>query len=188
MARTRRRSSSIPGCGLNNASSGLPARTISARSLRATSTGGSSRRAPRRDDRQIPHSTEEVNLKGKSIAGLSGNERAWPGAGRAARPATTCMNANQAATCGGLIGVLNGLSGIGDTATNLTLTIPSRGTWKEPFNNLYVNISRDGLPIRTPISDIVERIAAVAKIAILENGGRMEMRDGKLVYIVNCDF
>jgi hypothetical protein len=95
---------------------------------------------------------------------------------------------NQAATCGGLIGVLNGLSGIGDAARNITLNIPSRGVWKEPFNDLYVNISRDGLPRRTAISNIVERIAAIAKIAILENGGRMEMRDGKPTYIINCDF
>lgn len=95
---------------------------------------------------------------------------------------------NQAATCGGLIGVLNGFSGMGEAAHNITLDIPSRGSWKEPFNNRYVNTSRDGLPIRTPISEIVDRIAAVAKIAILENGGRMEMQDGKPTYIINCDF
>lgn len=95
---------------------------------------------------------------------------------------------NQAATCGGLIGVLNGFSGMGDAAKQITLSLPSRGSWTVPFNNRYVNISRDGLPLRTPISDIVDRIAAIAKVAILDNGGRMEMRDGKPVYIVASDF
>ena len=94
---------------------------------------------------------------------------------------------NQAATTGGLIGVLAGMSGIGDKATNITLTISSRDTWEKPFNDRYVNTSRDGLPLRTPISNIVDRIAEIAKTAILDNGGRMEMRDGKPVYIVNSD-
>lgn len=95
---------------------------------------------------------------------------------------------NQAATCGGLIGVLNGFSGLGDAAHDITLNIPSRGSWEKPFNDQYVNTTRDGLPMRTPISEIVERIAAVTKIAIMENGGRMEMRDGTLTYFINCDF
>ena len=36
---------------------------------------------------------------------------------------------NQAATCGGLIGVLNGFSGMGDAAHEISLNIPSRGSW-----------------------------------------------------------
>ncbi len=44
------------------------------------------------------------------------------------------------------------------------------------------------MKLHTPISEIVERIAAVAKTAIIENGGRMEMRDGKPVYVINSDF
>ena len=95
---------------------------------------------------------------------------------------------NQAATCGALIGIRNGLSGLGDKAIDITLNIPSRQEWDEPFNNLYCNYTRDDLPIVTPISEIVERIAKIAKTAILENGGRMEIRDGKPVYIINCDF
>jgi ADP-ribosylglycohydrolase len=82
---------------------------------------------------------------------------------------------NQAATCAGLIGVLHGMQGIPD---NLT----------EEFNNQYVCFTRDELPIVTPISDIVERIAAISQTAIIENGGRMEMRDDETVYIINCDF
>ncbi len=95
---------------------------------------------------------------------------------------------NQAATCGALIGVRNGLSGMGEKAIDITINIPSQQEWDEPFNNLYVNYTRDDLPVCTPISEIVERIAKIAKTAILENGGRMEIRDDKPVYIINCDF
>ena len=95
---------------------------------------------------------------------------------------------NQAATCGGLIGVRNGLSGMGEKAIDITKNIASQEKWDEPFNNLYCNYTRDDLPVRTPISDIVERIDAIAKIAIFENGGRMEMRDGEPTYIIKCDF
>ena len=94
---------------------------------------------------------------------------------------------NQAATTGGLIGVLNGLSGMGKDATELTLNLPGWTRWEKPFNDRYVNISRDEIKLHTPISEIVARIAAVAKTAILENGGRMEMRDGEPVYIVATD-
>ena len=94
---------------------------------------------------------------------------------------------NQAATAGGLIGVLNGLSGMGEAAVAQTMDLPAWGKWDKPFNDQYVNISRDEIRLRTPISEIVERIAAVAKTAILENGGRMEVRDGKTVYVVNSD-
>jgi hypothetical protein len=51
----------------------------------------------------------------------------------------------------------------------------------------FVNTG-DDLPIVTPISDIVERIVAISQTAILENGGRMEMQDDEVVYIINCDF
>lgn len=95
---------------------------------------------------------------------------------------------NQAATAGGLLGVLNGLSGIGPVAKDLTLNLGAWRTWDKPFNDRYVNISRDDVALHTPISEIVQRIAAVAKTAILENGGRMEIRDGETVYVVKTDF
>jgi ADP-ribosylglycohydrolase len=79
---------------------------------------------------------------------------------------------NQAATCGGLIGVLQGAGGIPDRLTKNVGT----WEWEKPFNDLYVNYSRDDLPTATRISDIVARIAAIAKTAILENDGRMEFR------------
>ncbi|MDQ8186859.1 ADP-ribosylglycohydrolase family protein [Pelagicoccus sp. SDUM812002] len=76
---------------------------------------------------------------------------------------------NQAATCGGLLGIMHGGSSIPE---RLTLDLPSRGRWEEPFNDLYINYSRDGLPNVTRISDIVDRILAIAERAILENGGQ----------------
>ena len=82
---------------------------------------------------------------------------------------------NQAATVGGLIGVMFGTSAIPD---ELTKNVTPRG-WDEPFNNNYVNFSRDALPTATPITEIAERIAAIAKTAILENGGRMEILAGE---------
>jgi ADP-ribosylglycohydrolase len=70
---------------------------------------------------------------------------------------------NQAATCGGLIGVLQG-----------TKCLPPEMI--EEFNNQYVCFTRDDVQIATPLSDIEERIAVIARKAILENGGRIEIR------------
>ena len=92
---------------------------------------------------------------------------------------------NQGATCAGLIGVRNGAGCIPD---RLTRDFLLRGKWKEPFNDQYLNYSRDGLPIVTKISDIVERIATVAEEAIVAGGGTRRVRDGQVVYTVRCDF
>ena len=83
---------------------------------------------------------------------------------------------------------VSALRGMGDAAVEQTMNLPAWGEWDKPFNDQYVNISRDEIRLRTPISEIVERITAVAKTAILENGGRMEVRDGETVYVVNSDF
>jgi len=77
---------------------------------------------------------------------------------------------NQAATCGGLIGVLQGSKCIPE---NLT----------EGFNDQYVCFTRDNLPVVTPISNIVKRTAKIAKTAIMENGGRVEIRPGEATSI-----
>jgi ADP-ribosylglycohydrolase len=92
---------------------------------------------------------------------------------------------NQAATCAGLIGVRNGAGCIPDRLTKGFLL---RGRWSKPFNDQYLNYSRDGLPIVTKISDMVERTADIAEAAILENGGRKTARDGQVVYAIECDF
>ncbi|MFC2084155.1 ADP-ribosylglycohydrolase family protein [Bacteroidota bacterium] len=78
---------------------------------------------------------------------------------------------NQAATCAGLIGVLQG-----------TKCLPPEMV--KEFNNQYVCFTRDDVPIATPLSEIEERIAAIAKTAILDNGGRIELHQGDVPSIV----
>jgi ADP-ribosylglycohydrolase len=92
---------------------------------------------------------------------------------------------NQAATCAGLIGVLNGAKAIPE---KFTLELPSRGEWKKPFNDRYINYSRDELPNLVKISDIVKRIQVITEQAIWEGGGRKISENGKTTYIINCDF
>lgn len=92
---------------------------------------------------------------------------------------------NQAATCAGLVGVMHGAGCVPD---KLTRDFIRPGFWKRPFNDRYLNYSRDGLPIMNRISDIVERIAAVAEKAILAGGGEKIMKNGEVVYRIPCDF
>ncbi len=75
---------------------------------------------------------------------------------------------NQAATLGGLIGVMHGGEAIPE---RYTLELPHNRAWKTPFNNAYINYSRDELPNYFEISDIVDRIFAVTVSAIEANGG-----------------
>lgn len=91
---------------------------------------------------------------------------------------------NQAATVGALLGMAHGAGVIPE---RFTLEMPSRGRWSKPFNDTYINYSRDGLPAYNRIGDIVDRIAAIAETAILQNGGRRVEGEG-VVYRVVCDF
>lgn len=77
---------------------------------------------------------------------------------------------NQAATVGGLLGVMHGGSSIPDY---LTKKLASRKDWTEPFNDTYINYSRDGLPAYNKISDIVSRFLAVLEQAVVANGGKV---------------
>ncbi|MBT8204874.1 MAG: ADP-ribosylglycohydrolase family protein, partial [Eudoraea sp.] len=86
---------------------------------------------------------------------------------------------NQAATCAGLIGVLNGASCI---PRELTHEMGYSESWEQPFNNQYINYSRDQLPNLTYISDIVDRILAISEQAILENGGQKIQRNARVIY------
>ncbi|MBX3744284.1 MAG: ADP-ribosylglycohydrolase family protein [Verrucomicrobiae bacterium] len=86
---------------------------------------------------------------------------------------------NQAATCGGLMGVMLGARAIPDA---LTREAAPGLRWEKPFNDTYINYSRDGLPIHNRISDLVERIARIAESAILQEGGRKVERNGRIVY------
>ncbi|NLX22365.1 MAG: ADP-ribosylglycohydrolase family protein [Phycisphaerae bacterium] len=91
---------------------------------------------------------------------------------------------NQAATVGGLIGVMHGAGGIPKA---LTQEVLPRGGWDKPFNDTYINFSRDGLPIHNRITDIAERIAGIAEKAILIEGGSKAEENGKIVYRVPRD-
>lgn len=91
---------------------------------------------------------------------------------------------NQAATCGGLVGVIVGARGIPD---RLTKEVSFAVKWTKPFNDRYVNTSRDGIPVATPISEIAARTRAIACRAIVQHGGRKEIRGGKPVYVVQSD-
>lgn len=89
---------------------------------------------------------------------------------------------NQAATCAGFIGVLKGSGAIPE---HLTTDTGAGKLWEKPFNNTYVNFSRDHLPNVTPIDEIVDRIMAVAVTAIMENGGERIEREGKVYYLIS---
>jgi hypothetical protein len=61
---------------------------------------------------------------------------------------------NQAATVGGLLGVMHGSGVIPQALTHDCLP---RGRWEKPFNDTYINYSRDQLPIHNRISDRIHR-------------------------------
>jgi ADP-ribosylglycohydrolase len=90
---------------------------------------------------------------------------------------------NQAATCAGLMGVINGASAIPPK-----YTLGLKGVvWKKPFNDTYINFTRDGLPAYTKISDIVERILVIAEKAILSNGGKKFTNDNRIYYSIKSE-
>lgn len=90
-----------------------------------------------------------------------------------------------AATCGGLIGVIHGAACIPD---RLTMGVGNERLWDRAFNNRYVNYTRDQLPVAIKITDIVEAIADVAGQAIIENAGSLKSENGTQYYVVQCDF
>ena len=88
---------------------------------------------------------------------------------------------NQGATCAGFIGVLNGAKSI---PHELTHEVGYHDKWELPFNDQYINYSRDGLPNMTPISEIIDRILAVAEKAIIAEGGKVTVVNGKKTYMI----
>ena len=85
---------------------------------------------------------------------------------------------NQAATLGGLLGVMHGTKGIPDA-----FLYPVEG-WALPFNDRYLNRSRRSLP-STTITDLAARTTAIAEKLIVANGGRKITQDGKTIYEIN---
>jgi hypothetical protein len=91
---------------------------------------------------------------------------------------------NQPATLGGLIGVMRGADQLPEDY-KMVFTTGAR----KPFYDTYVNHTRDGLPEKTKISDIVRRIADIAEKALLAHGGNKRIKpDGETVYTVKTDF
>ena len=87
---------------------------------------------------------------------------------------------NQGATLAGLIGVMHGADVIPE---NLTHQLGPR-RWDTPFNNSYVNFSRDDIPVYTPISEIIDRIIAVSEQAIFAAGGRKVGSGSNASYLI----
>jgi ADP-ribosylglycohydrolase len=93
---------------------------------------------------------------------------------------------NQAATCGGLIGILGGADGIPEPLTKQCMF--GNHKWGKPFNDTYINFSRDDLPAFNRISDMAARTATIAEAAIISGGGRKTEDSGKVIYTIKCDF
>jgi len=96
---------------------------------------------------------------------------------------------NQPATMGGLIGMMFGARNL---PQDFLLHYRSWfGDKTKPYNDTYVNITRDGLPTRTAINapgGIVDRILKIAETAILANGGtRRELPGEEVEYVINTD-
>lgn len=130
-----------------------------------------------------------VSVVSSLINGLCGVMAVLYGEGDFAKSVGIAVSAgydcdNQAATVGGLLGVMHGASAIPEKLTHEGLP---KGRWDKPFNDTYINYSRDELPIYNRISDIVERIANVAEQAILREGGEKIMKDNEVIYKIPRD-
>jgi hypothetical protein len=91
---------------------------------------------------------------------------------------------NQPATLGALIGVVNGAKNLPEDYKMIHTENAA-----EPFYGTYANHTREGLPEKTKISDIVTRIANVAEKAILANGGKkVTNAKGETAYLIQADF
>jgi hypothetical protein len=87
---------------------------------------------------------------------------------------------NQAATMSGLLGIVHGTEGL---PRDLLFPI-GEDTWKEPFNDRYINVSRHDLPDAS-IRDIAQRTARQGEKIILANGGKTVQIDGVEHYEIN---
>lgn len=128
-----------------------------------------------------------VPVLGSVINGLCGIMALLYGEGDFTRTVAIATSAgydcdNQAATLGGLLGVMHGTRAIPERFTH---EMPSRGRWRTPFNDTYINYSRDGLPNHFTITSLVDRILAVTEQAILANGGRRLQENTGTVYEIS---
>ena len=89
---------------------------------------------------------------------------------------------NQAATMAGLLGVAGGSEAIPD---ELLRPIADSG-WRDPFNDRYVNVTREELPDAS-INDMAARLAAQGEKVILATGGQILEVDGVPHYQILAD-
>ncbi|MBA7662744.1 hypothetical protein ES703_70775 [subsurface metagenome] len=89
---------------------------------------------------------------------------------------------NQAATMSGLLGVVHGTKGL---PKNLLFPFPDLN-WKEPFNDLYKNITRHDMPDAS-LKDMAARMVKQGEKIILMKEGRKVTENGKDFYIINPD-
>ena len=87
---------------------------------------------------------------------------------------------NQTATVCGILGTMYGLSSIPEEYSK---PFPH---WEKHFNDRYINVTRYDMPDAS-IEDMIDRTVAMAEKVILENGGRIEERDGQKWYIINAN-
>jgi len=85
---------------------------------------------------------------------------------------------NQTATCNGILGIIQG-----GKAVPWSLSMPFE-SWKKPFNDRYINITRYDMPDAS-IEDMIDRTLAVALKVICENGGRLVEEDGRQYVLIN---
>jgi ADP-ribosylglycohydrolase len=127
---------------------------------------------------------------GSVVNGLSGIMAILYGEGDFSRTVGIATSAgydcdNQAATCGGLIGVIQGASSI---PSYYTRGLDPSLHWSKPFNDQYINYSRDDLPNYNTISGIIDRILKITEKAILSMGGKSEIRNGVRFLLIPVDF
>jgi len=87
---------------------------------------------------------------------------------------------NQAATMGGLLGIVNGMKGI---PKELVLPFDSLG-WDKPFNDFYKNISRYDLP-DSKITDMAKLTVEQGESIIIANGGEVLEENGIKSFLIN---
>jgi hypothetical protein len=87
---------------------------------------------------------------------------------------------NQAATMSGLLGIVNGTTGI---PSELLYPLGEEA-WDHPFNDRYINVSRHDLPDAS-IRDMARRTAEQGEKIVLANGGRIVTEDGTDYYEIN---
>ncbi|CAK9061466.1 unnamed protein product [Durusdinium trenchii] len=83
---------------------------------------------------------------------------------------------NQAATLGGVIGVMHGANAIPHDLTHRI----AGNNWNAPFNNKYVNERRQPLPRTMTNTEIVGKIMLLAERAIAQQGGQDSFCSGIL--------